>query len=363
MPARVSPAERLEEERAIEKQAEEEAIAVDELASTQKPSVQGLRNCSVDASDECKYYCPLCMMYYESVYETKCCGHTICDECVSSILEQAGRNSDVIRSDLVTSPADVPAAECEMSVPLTPRCTSSTVLPVQCPFCRKDDLELKVITGGSGDHLRNYDDSPGIANNEGETPSRAGNRTPNGSWLHPKPSPLKIGDSFEKMMAKMQPLQSTGAPGPASGSPAAPQPNPVERVNSLGRVPGRPPRPPRSSTPVTGVRADADVAHESTPGRPERPAVGEEAPAAQPDGGEAAVSDPSPQRQGDEQEGGGDEAAVIPGAVNVAPSNETTPRRDSNAAPPIGTPYQGLQPNTPLGVQPIEAAAPVQAVA
>ena len=73
----------MEPQRNEEGESSEVASAVDIVAETpQKPRqqpawVEGLRHSSMDPSDDCRYYCPLCMMYFECVYETKCCGHTV----------------------------------------------------------------------------------------------------------------------------------------------------------------------------------------------------------------------------------------------------------------------------------------------
>lgn len=187
--------------------------------------VTGLKNSAVDPSDTCRYYCPLCMLFYECVYETKCCGHTLCDECVLSFLETSG-------GQLKTA-TEGSGEEEEDRVPLTPNCTSSLMLPVSCPFCRHEDgLALKLITPGeAGEHLRSYEDSPLRLSRHG-TPSSALRR----SGGLTGPSPLRVGDSFEKMKAKMIPLDESRA-----------IPADINPVDS--RTPGaaRPPKPPNSS--------------------------------------------------------------------------------------------------------------------
>jgi len=194
------------------------------------------------------------MMYYEAVYEAKCCGHTICDECACGLLECSGSFSVAdatepsINKEATQSPSE---DDCDTAIPLTPSRTATVELPIDCPFCRQHGLGLKVITPGeAGDHLRNYDDSPGTALEDG-TPgsSRRSAHTPSGSF-QVKPSPLKIGDSFEKMMAKMVPLEDQPAAPGTSGRTAVPA--------------GRPPRPPAAPT-TPGVRHSRDGAVEGTP--------------------------------------------------------------------------------------------------
>jgi len=220
------------------------------------PGPTMLRNSSVDASDTCRYYCPLCMMYYECVFETKCCGHTICDECAMEF------NKTVNKLDSVATPGtteetqanvDKDADEAsggwdaEESIPLTPGKTSSQRLAVECPFCRHDGLEMKLITPGeAGNHLRNYDDSPAVSRED--TPMRA---SAAGRGMA-KPSPLKVGDSFEKMKAKLVPFERSQGPPPGA----------------------RPPLPPPSAKAASGVvpanePVEANLPHEvnSTPMR------------------------------------------------------------------------------------------------
>jgi hypothetical protein len=284
------------------------------------------------------------MMYFECVYETHCCGHTICDECAVGLLEQekgalnavstaaavAGESTEQPDGSVTDSMVD----DGEITIPLTPRSTSSTQLPIPCPFCRQDGLTLKVITPGeAGDHLRSYDDSPSVSvNGAGHTPSRSSrnsrNHTPSSSCAT-KPSPLKIGDSFEKMMAKMVPLEG-GQPG---------QEKERSKVAPSGRppLPPRTPQPPRGSTPAmngggTGVMA-------TTPGQ---------VPNAR---GDALGVDA--QRIQPINEENREDHARIPGVSEGVVATPDRARIDGerfdNAA--MGTPI-GVQPATPIGVQP-----------
>lgn len=121
----------------------------------------------------------------------------------------------------------------ERRVPLTPRCTSSEVLPVSCPFCRHEEgLALKLITPGeAGDHLRSYEDSPMRQSRHG-TPLSSSMRF---SKEITGPSPLRVGDSFEKMKAKMVPLDES-----------RPMSNLESNVDRGVVTGGLPPKPPSS---------------------------------------------------------------------------------------------------------------------
>jgi len=74
----------------------------------------------------------------------------------------------------------------------------SEILSVDCPFCRNQHLALKIITPGeAGDHLRSYDDSPYISRHN--TPQNSNRAQRSGGFAKVLgPSPLKVGDSFEK---------------------------------------------------------------------------------------------------------------------------------------------------------------------
>lgn len=345
----------MEPQRNEEEKFSEFLSAVDIVAETpqkppQKPAwVEGLRHSSMDHSDDCRYYCPLCMMYFECVYETKCCGHTVCDECVEGLLETAGLVHD----------GDDDAGE--MPIPLTPRCTSSKELPVPCPFCRKEGLTLKVITPGeAGDHLRNYEDSPSVAQRPDGTPSNRSSRnsganTSSGGTWQPKPSPLKIGDSFEKMMSKMVPLDPRLQGSQPSGQPSsqlAGHEKEKARVAS-----GLPPRPPRASNPVLNPDTNTVAANPAPATGPGDNAEG---------AGDVAVADGEQVRPDNEQPSNDNSCAYensdassrqIPRAVNgpdILP-NTVTPNREQTGNVAMGT---------PLGVQPIEPIhESVQAVA
>eukprot|EP00656_Telonema_subtile_P016318 TRINITY_DN1860_c0_g1_i2.p1 TRINITY_DN1860_c0_g1~~TRINITY_DN1860_c0_g1_i2.p1 ORF type:complete len:312 (-),score=49.90 TRINITY_DN1860_c0_g1_i2:171-1106(-) len=180
--------------------------------SPPRPKNPALLNSDVDGTDTCKYYCPLCMMYFEAVYETACCGHTICDECALGYMRSASIRGPV-NLDRPPEPEDwvVDDTICVVD-------GISALLPNACAFCREtrpasdlpqhmldqtgtsEGFQLKlVLPGGTGEMLRNYEDSPTVAAAHEKQHSEAAVDVMG-------PSPLRVGDSFEKMKAKMVPF-------------------------------------------------------------------------------------------------------------------------------------------------------------
>ncbi len=51
----------------------------------------------------CRHFCPICMLYYRSAFEAKCCGNTICEPCVTSILRRVAGHSAWVHSILEAS--------------------------------------------------------------------------------------------------------------------------------------------------------------------------------------------------------------------------------------------------------------------
>lgn len=297
--------------------------------------LKGLRNSNVDATDTCRYYCPLCMMYFECVFEAKCCGHTVCDECAMEFNKSVNKDVTATPTTGEATQADKDAdasvaCDAEQSIPLTPRKTSSQRLEVECPFCRHEGLEMKLITPGeAGNHLRNYDDSPAASREE--TPMRA-----NAGRGMAKPSPLKVGDSFEKMKAKMVPFQ-----GPPPGE--------------------RPPLPPRSTGNIGKVASASEnqgedsLPHEvnATPMRDiggqrlglstPRHEVSDDVSLLAPRLRQGADLAPSVPSEGDAAQSG---RASTP----IAEQNNytDTPRQDQASAQPVTPGQDGDLPNTPI---------------
>jgi len=287
--------ERAHEEKEEPARASDDTNDAHESAVVKVTRIEGLRNSSEDPSDDCRYYCPLCMLYYECVFEAKCCGHTICDECAVDFYKTANKG--------VATPGTFDDGA-EASIPLTPRLTSSETLSVECPHCRHEVLEMKLITPGeAGDHLRNYEDSPAVAT---RTPGR-------GSLSRglARPSPLKVGDSFEKMKAKLVPFESNSA--------------------------GKPPLPPRMTTPVHRDKEVEVIPHavNATPSQEQ---------------GEAVYSTPHPER--------GEAGNVLVDSPREDDAAQASSQRENAEQP--GTPCAdaNAQPDTPAAQPGTPAAQP-----
>jgi len=209
-----------------------------------------LLNSEGHATDTCRYYCPLCFDYFEAAYETVCCGHTICDECALGYMRSASIRGPVV--------LDQPPAKenwvCGDTITIFDGISAQ--LPNACPFCREtmtatdlpkalleelgtaEGFQLKlVLAGAEGGMLRSYEDSPGGSQHQdrsGRFPSLPG-------AVSVGPSPLRVGDSFEKMKAKMVPFEQRPPPVPSG----------VVRANSLNTTP-------RTSALPEGLEAPAD---------------------------------------------------------------------------------------------------------
>lgn len=233
-----------------------ETESVDDMKDEPQPvkriqKVEGLSNSDADATDVCRYYCPLCMMYFEAVYETVCCGHTICDECAIGYMAH-------LKVDASTSAS--PSPDHWLANEDTIRLVDgiSWTLPNACPFCREikppqdlpediraagpaEGFQLKIVYPGVAEGcLRNYEDSP--------APTKRLS-TMSGSVKQAnviEPSPLRVGDSLEKMHAKMIPFERVHVqPQPATEQQSTPR---------SGRGPGLPAMPP-AQPPLTNQPA------------------------------------------------------------------------------------------------------------
>jgi len=84
--------------------------------------------------DVYKYYCPLCMFYYQEVQESNCCKNYICYQCaVQYVAGKGGVDKNIKRL-----PATLP--------------------PVSCPHCATDNLKLNAVCKSAT--VRLYHDTP-----------------------------------------------------------------------------------------------------------------------------------------------------------------------------------------------------------
>jgi len=216
------------------------------------PKCQGLSNSDDNATETCRYYCPLCMLYFEAVYETVCCGHTICDECAIDYMAHAKVKASPSNEDASEDQPDTWLAH-EDTIRLVQGGVSWT-LPNACPFCREmrppqdlpedilaagpaEGFQLKLVLPGVAEGcLRNYEDSPAPARKHTTLPGSVNQANVI------EPSPLRVGDSLEKMHAKMIPFERVLV---------QPQPAAVSQDNSTPRGgPGIPAMPAAQATPT-----------------------------------------------------------------------------------------------------------------
>ena len=53
----------------------------------------------------CRHYCPICMLYFRTALETRCCGNTICEGCATSLVKRSAGHSAVLHTLIeVTTP-------------------------------------------------------------------------------------------------------------------------------------------------------------------------------------------------------------------------------------------------------------------
>jgi hypothetical protein len=124
-----------------------------------------------------KYYCPLCMFYYEEVQQSGCCKNYICYQCAVQYVAGKGAVGTNIKS--------------------LPKSLKS----ISCPHCATDDLELTTVCKSAA--VRLYHDTPTGQGEEDDTfdNNPANENVP--SFRRGCSSPVKIGDSFDDLKRKM----------------------------------------------------------------------------------------------------------------------------------------------------------------
>ena len=105
-----------------------------------------------------KYYCPLCMRYFENILNLPCCSNYICFECCLEYLNSKGIEAFHI-TDILNS--------------------HHYFEELACPNCNSSGFKPSIVNAEAS--IRNYCITP---------------RTPKATYGN---SPLKIGDSFEDL--------------------------------------------------------------------------------------------------------------------------------------------------------------------
>lgn len=111
-----------------------------------------------------RYYCPLCMFYYEDIMRSSCCGNYCCYTCTVDYLDKKGLKVDSL-SNIVSSP---------------------TASAIPCPLCNTNGFEPKLVE--LSENVRDYS-----------------TKMSEGSATALPYSPIRIGDDFDVLKRKMQP--------------------------------------------------------------------------------------------------------------------------------------------------------------
>eukprot|EP01038_Epipyxis_sp_PR26KG_P008798 gene8798-11880_t len=114
------------------------------------------------------YYCPLCMMYYKSIWKSNCCENYICSRCCKDYLSSKGILDFIERQD------------------------SELLERIPCPHCMTSGFQPKPVT--FDEEIRDYDPCDYVQNS---------------IPYHGTFSPLRVGDSFEALKRKMIPFRSS----------------------------------------------------------------------------------------------------------------------------------------------------------
>eukprot|EP00741_Cyanophora_paradoxa_P008178 tig00000025_g7914.t1 len=193
------------------------------------PRTQYRRTGVEDPTDTCKFFCPICMLFFPAMLRASCCAQYVCETCALAYVK--GRNGFPRGAPSHALPERLPAME--------------------CPYCAVDGFQILPVD--AAEEARKYEDSPGVQHKREAVAQRRASG--GGAYC---PSPLKIGDSFEALKAKMITFEQAGY---RTGPPEPPAPSVPDSARA---APGA-----RTPPPGTPPRAAA-----SLPGAPERVEAG-----------------------------------------------------------------------------------------
>jgi hypothetical protein len=134
-----------------------------------------------EEADLYKYYCPLCMLYYQSILKSQCCNNYLCIFCTKDYLltkhiidKKAYENKENHRSE-------------ELLNEIT---DNALMNEINCPHCIRKGFSI--IKVSRNEEVRDYSmrNNPGI-----------------NSYPLSAASPVKIGESFEELKRKMIPFR------------------------------------------------------------------------------------------------------------------------------------------------------------
>ena len=158
-----------------------------------------------EATDEYKYFCPLCMLFYRALLEVPCCREHICADCLVQFCASKGAQVGQELQTQIALPHSHPDLESDL-VPWT------FPAKVPCPHCSSTHNRGRALrTLLEDDVARRYGDSPATAAHLAALQRQREKELRSSS-------PLRPGDSFGTMARKMLPLELTRAgPGPVEG--------------------------------------------------------------------------------------------------------------------------------------------------
>lgn len=155
-----------------------------------------------DEQNVFKYYCPLCMQYYKIIAKTKCCGNSLCKQCIREYCATKRVTMD-LGADLVEMESRLMASN-----------------SINCPHCQLQGFHIAFV--GADDVVRDYTYTI--------PPVIVGNGLEYELMQH---SPIRIGESFEGLKRKMIKFRSSNS-GTVMSLLAA-ESNQSEEVNPISR--------------------------------------------------------------------------------------------------------------------------------
>ena len=132
-----------------------------------------------DEAQVFRYYCPLCMLFYNKMNKTVCCQHYLCKQCSLDYLESKGISFNGNLADL--------------------QAYDMLLREIDCPHCCRKGFKLLPMQ--DNESARNYQQ----AKKQESTPLIVAT---NVACSISAPSPLRVGESFENMKRKMVPFKA-----------------------------------------------------------------------------------------------------------------------------------------------------------
>jgi hypothetical protein len=134
-----------------------------------------------DAVNIYRYYCPICMAYYQDILKTNCCGNYVCLRCCKDYLLAQGLEAESV--------CDIVGNSYLQSV------------SIACPHCTTPGFDPKLVL--LQDDVRDY--STKDPQHEQRQQQLQQQQQDNAQ------SPVKVGDTFEDLKRKMVPFRTSKA--------------------------------------------------------------------------------------------------------------------------------------------------------